>query len=106
MGDARLLNYHFFEQQQRIYPLNLLALLQNSSGNPWKPSQLFIYLSVQIETGNYKLIFELQLRHFIKWSNQLQETIKFSVIFDFSLLERRVVKNRSRDFLLSFYFSR
>ena len=29
--------------------------------------QLFLYFSVRIETENYKLIYESQFRHFIKW---------------------------------------
>ena len=29
--------------------------------------QLCRYFSVQIETENYKLIYELQFTHFIKW---------------------------------------
>ena len=72
--------------------------------------QLFLYFSVKIETENYKLIYESR---FIKWGkicsvfgtfyDQLWASTPkvhkiFLVIFDFSLLDRRVVKNRARDF--------
>ena len=64
----------------------------------WKKAllQLFLYFSVQIETENYKLIYESQFKHFTKRG-------KF---FYFSLLEWRVVKNRTCNFWLRLYFLR
>ena len=70
--------------------------------------QLCLYFSVQIETENYKLIFEF--RHFIKWGkicitfgifyDQLSaSTPIFQLFFDFSLLEWRVVKKRAAIFV-------
>ena len=41
--------------------------------------QLFLYFSVQIETENYKLIFESQFRIFIKWG---KICITFGTFYD------------------------
>ena len=41
--------------------------------------QLFLYFSVQIETENYKLIYESQFRHFIKWG---KICITFGTFYD------------------------
>ena len=83
--------------------------------------RLFLYLSVQIETENYKLIYESQFRDFIKcgkicitfgtFYDQLWPILTNSkrpenvlVIFDFSLLEWGVVKNRTAIFGYAFTF--
>ena len=51
--------------------------------------------------------FALHLVHFTtNFELQLQEAYKCSVVFDFSLLEWRVVKNRAGNFWLRFYFLR
>ena len=41
--------------------------------------QLFLYFSVQIETENYKLIYESQFRHFTKWG---KICITFDTVYD------------------------
>ena len=41
--------------------------------------QLFLYFSAQIETENYKLIYELQFKHFIKWG---KICITFGTFYD------------------------
>ena len=47
----------------------------------WKKTllQLFLYFSAQIETGNYKSIYEPQFRHFIKWD---KICVTFSTFYD------------------------
>ena len=69
-----------------FFPSSLLFLVK-VSGSPWENHSLlsinwkkkwfynaftmllnaFLHFSVQIETQNYKLIYESQFRHFIKW---------------------------------------
>ena len=44
-----------------------------------KQVQFFHYFSVQIETENYKSIYEPQLAHFIKWG---KICIKFGTFYD------------------------
>ena len=41
--------------------------------------QRFLYFSVQIETENYKLIYESQFRYFIKWGKMC---IIFGILYD------------------------
>ena len=41
--------------------------------------QFFLYFSVQIETENYKPIYESQFRHFIKWG---KISITFGTFYD------------------------
>ena len=81
-----------FEIHQRFkgHFLNELRVSFKVSGNPchdpnltsivWKKAllQLFLYFSVQIETGNYKLIYESQFKHFIKWG---KICITFSIFY-------------------------
>ena len=69
-------------------------------------SQPFLYFSGEIETENYKLIYESQFRHSIKWG---KICIKFGAFYDqlsastpkghkvFQLFLTSV-KNRARDF--------
>ena len=54
---------------------------QNLMSNSLKKTllQLFLYFSVQIQTKNYKLIYELQFRHFIKWGKIF---IAFGTLYD------------------------
>ena len=41
--------------------------------------QLYQYFSVEIETESYKLIFQSQFIHFIKWG---KICVKFGVFYD------------------------
>ena len=41
--------------------------------------QVFLYFCVQVETKNYKLIYESQFRHFIKWG---KICITFGTFYD------------------------
>ena len=41
--------------------------------------QLFLHFSVQIETENYKFIYESQFRHFINWG---KICITFGTFYD------------------------
>ena len=49
--------------------------------------QLFLYFSAQIETENYKLIYESRFRHFIKWGilSSALHLVHFMINFELQL---------------------
>ena len=49
--------------------------------------QLFLYFSVQIETENYKFIYESQFMHFIKWHKICVTLVHFMTNFELQLEE-------------------